>query len=344
MKQLLVLFWLQLKTNFKKPAYILLLLLIPVMVYAYTCYSPASVNGHISIGLYCDANDSDTLDIFTDLTNYDGLIKYTIYNDLSSMKAATADNTLNLSYIFPDNICQRIVNNNYDNSIEVILGNNADIIARVSNEVVFSHIFSHCSKYMMSDYVINSDYFNIDDAFFEQELDNYYTMYDSSDAEGVFHVEFKTLDSLKTSYKEALSNNAQLFSVKGLLFILLFAYGLFSQLAFLEEKQHKIFLMFNPICRLFTPFIYSITSLLPISISVLLALIILQTYKPLELLCFVLITSVFCSLLSLVIRNKYVYAAVIPVILLICLLVNPIFIDLSPFFPFIKYFRFRIIF
>lgn len=95
------------KRLYKKPTFLALMVLIPVLVLGYTAISGGE-SGVITIGLACEGTDAMTRDIFTELQESSQLLNFQICADPQAAESLLRAGKLDAVWIFPENLAEEM--------------------------------------------------------------------------------------------------------------------------------------------------------------------------------------------------------------------------------------------
>lgn len=107
MRKLLLWFAMLSKRLYKKPTYLVLMLLIPALVLGYTAITGGE-SGVITIGLACESDEPLVQDIFTELQNDSQLLSFRIYANPEEAQDLLKGGKLDAVWIFPEGIEAKI--------------------------------------------------------------------------------------------------------------------------------------------------------------------------------------------------------------------------------------------
>ncbi len=294
----------------------------------------------IQIGLYCDNPDAMTETVFKKLeTLDDGLYRFYRSSSLDYLQEDISLRKSECGYEFPSDL-EAQMQSGAAGCITVYTSPST-VLTAVVNEAIYNAIFQEYAKTMLTDYIASHDVVTLDtpnssdaaDAL-RQLVDEHYA-YEKENTP-VFHVVYEEIP------KDFYDDQA-LFQIplRGLtvLFVMLTALAGGSQ--YRHDATKGRFLLRRPDEKLFVPFLYSYLPALFLSVAALLSLIIsttapLNTFLIAEVVLFIVfaaLCSLICTAFTKFIRSSIVYDALIPVVLLFCLLYSPVLMDLSDFIP-----------
>lgn len=291
----------------------------------------------IQIGLYCESPDAMTETVLKQLeTLDDGLYRFYRSPSLAYLKEDVFLRKAECGYEFPNDLEAQMESDAED--CVTVYTSSSTVLSAVVNEAVYNAIFQEYAKTMLADYIASHDVVTLSgpDAANElKKLVNEQYAYEKENTP-VFHVVYEEIP-------ENFYDDQALFQipVRGLavLFVMLTALAGGSQ--YRHDAKKGRFLLRRPDEKWFVPFLYSYLPALFLAIAAFLSLVISTTAlldvfliaEAALLIVFAALCSLLCTLFTRLIRSSVVYDALIPVILLFCLLYSPVLMDLSDFIP-----------
>ncbi len=352
MKQTLYLFYMVLKAQLKRPAYIFLLILIPCSMWFFSNFHIFNDSIEISAGICLSGENEMNSMLLSKLTDGDFIVNYIAYDSVDNMKRDVLNKTLSCAYVIPDNLENLMDNDTAEKSIQLITGSQNALVYSLSNEIFFSQLIKIYGRNILLDFIQTDDLMNQHTGILAESdnspeaiINDYYDYYLDSDS--TFHVVFEVLsdtDEDAISDTKTIQASSSVFPVRGIFAILVFAAGLFGSMQYLIDKKKHTFSIMNKrlkICSaLFYPFIYTALT----GISCLIALYASHTVYPgdgtfFRMAVYIIITTLYCMVLSAIIRNSSLMAGAIPVLIIMSLVICPVFVNLAPLIPAVKILR-----
>lgn len=287
----------------------------------------------IRIGLYCENPDAMTNTVFYQLeTSDDGLYRFYQASSLAYLKEDVSLRKTECGYIFPDDL-ESAMQNSIEGCVEVITSPST-VLTSVVNEAVYNAIFQEYAKTMLADYIREHDVVTLSEEELQKAVESHYA-YEKENTP-VFHVVYEDIP-------QNFYDDQALFQipVRGLCVLLILLTALAGGSQYRHDQKKGRFLLRRPDEKLLIPFFYSYLPALFLTAASFLALIVSGTAAmgaalAAELMLFILfaaLCSLLCTLLGCLIRSSIVYDALVPVILLFCLLYSPVLMDLTDFLP-----------
>lgn len=319
---------LTIKQTIKKPAIIGLLLIIPLIAVVIKLIMPtASDELRITALYYLDADNDETENLYDALEDYDGLFVFEPADSKQQLINAVEKGQAECGYIIDSEIYEKMAKHKYRDSIQVVVNDNTTLMP-VINETLYSIIFPTATKADVTEYLENdslvSPYYK--DIFSDDTIDELFDTYFTNGS--TFHFEYNGEPDDYTFTNESIL----LSPLRGILALLILIAGFSGGLAFYKEAENPVFAL----KRVRLAFI--VVPIILLSISAIISLIIGGIFTSIltelsALLLYDLLCTVICFIMSLVIKKGSLYAGILPVIILGCLVFTPIIIDLEGLIP-----------
>ncbi len=293
----------------------------------------------IQIGLYCENPDAMTETVFKQLeTLNDGLYRFYRSSSLDYLQEDISLRKAECGYAFPNDLDAQMQADT-ENCITVYTSPST-VLTAVVNEAIYNAIFQEYAKTMLTDYIASHDVVtgNTSSTLTSDDLkrlvDEHYA-YEKENTP-VFHVVYEEIPN-------DFYDDQALFQipVRGLAVLLIMLTALAGGSQYRHDAKKGRFLLRRPDEKWFVPFLYSYLPALFLSVAALFSLVI-STIAPLNafliaeaalLIVFAALCSLICTAFTKFVRSSIVYDALIPVVLLFCLLYSPVLMDLSDFIP-----------
>lgn len=335
MKKYFIWFWLLLKREFHHYFTVLFLLLLPLCTFLATHFSSANESGIPRVGLIVTDDDFLALEACDTLINSQSdAVSFYMADSKDELKASILSGKTDCGYVFKENLYERLSNHRLKNSI-VAYNSPASIVSSLSNEMVFSAVFCSFSKPHAIDFA-NSDEllskYNDNNEFISKRYDYYIN------GAATFHVEFKSLEA----NLDNIEVKATTFPLRGVLSLLILISAMMGSVRFMMDNENGIFISrpqaFVIYCRIMYVFIpcvlFSTSSLVCLYIS---GNTLNIGTEILALLLYAALVFTLSIIATLILRKSFILIAIIPIMVIGCLLICPIFIDLSNLLPFVKF-------
>lgn len=329
MRKFLMWFFLLNKRLYKKITFIIILLLIPVSVFALGIVAKED-SGIIKIALASKGDDEQVYaDIVNDLKNSSKLIRFVEYNSADAAHSAVKSGDVDAAWIFNKNLRDEISDfadsSSKYNSVATVIVREQTVTTRLTYEKLSGVLY----KYVSRDFYIN---------YINQEVDELNTL---SNSELLMYYDNFTLDSelfvFDNPHNSFSKNDNQGFittPIRGLLSIIAVICGFAAAMFYIEDDQKGTFSWVKEKNKVFVKFGCIVIAVLNISIIMLLSLIFAGVNvtigrELLSLVMFVLCCSAFCVMVSQLFSKIYVLGSLIPILTVIMFVVCPVFFDLG---------------
>ncbi|MBQ7118890.1 MAG: ABC transporter permease [Oscillospiraceae bacterium] len=316
------------KRLYKKPVFIVILALIPLLMFSFGIAAQGD-SGLIHITLArTDKNDALSQDITTGLLERNGLILFTESSSpeeaLDMVKSGKAD----AAWVFPDDTAGKVeafsANASKSNYVVDVFQREETIPLRLSREVLSSEVFEHCSRNMYINYIRK----NIEGLNSVADSD-LYKHYDEFEKDTEL---FQFSDTENTALSN--SKNYLLSPLRGLLSVIVLLCGLAATMFFMQDKKSGTFSLIPEHKLPMVGFICQLIAILNVGIVMLISLFVsglsvsfLREIAMLILFC--ISCASFCSILHFFVRDIKFLGALIPLIIILSIAICPVFFDFN---------------
>ena len=326
MKRAVLWYGLLTKRLFRKPAFLILLLCVPLLAGAMTLVASQD-KSFVTVALVCATEDPAARRSADRLLNSDSLVRCTEYASEADARAAVTGGQADAAWIFGDDTSdalQRFVSGRGTRGAVRVIEREETVFLRLAREQLAAAIYPEASYMLFRTYLVerlgapadaSDDFF---DSYYETPLyDGPIIVFERDDGSAV------------TSSVDYL-----VVPVRGLLALLMVLTGLASAMFLNVEERRECFLRLGRGSRRFLPLLYHLTALLPMALAVLIALRLsgLLGAWPAELgriLLYCASAAVFSELLRKLCRSQALLGALIPVLMALMLALCPVFLDLQ---------------
>ena len=314
----------------RKPAFLILLLCVPLLAGAMAVVAKQD-SSIVSVALVCDTDDGAARRAAERLLHADSLVRCTQYASESDARAAVAGNRADAAWIFRDSASdelERFVSGRGTRGAVVVVEREDTVFLRLAREQLAAALYPEASRALFRDYLTERLHAPEDapDAYF----DAYYHTKVTDDPIIVFSHDDGGAASDGPGYLVT--------PVRGLLALLLVLTGLASAMYYDEEACRETFLRLSAPARRFLPLLYHLTALFPTALAALAALWAARLLGPLPrelglMLLYCLSAAVFSELVRKLCRTRARLGALLPVLMAVMLALCPIFFDLKALSP-----------
>ena len=210
----------------------------------------------------------------------------------------------------------------------------------MTDEIFFSAMFKAYSPEVAVNYVNSVDIFKKHSEKAEEEIRKGYEEYISGD--DTFRIDFKVLDGVHDNGTQ-LEDKTGDFPLRALLIILVYIGGLFGIVEYYLDKNSGTFITLPRMYRVAGKPLYAFISCVLFAVSAMLTLAVAGQLKGaadiLHMVVYVIAVTLFAWLVAIPVRRANAMISIIPVLLIACLILCPVFINITAYVPFAKYIR-----
>ena len=330
MKRLFLWYGLMTKRLFRKPAFWVLLLCVPLLAGAMAA-AASQDKSVVRIALVCATEDGAARRSADRLLTSDSLVRCTEFAAESDALAAVQSGKYDAAWIFRDetsDALDRFVSARGTRGAVLVVEREDTVFLRLAREQLAAALYPEASRKLFRSFLIERLGAAADapEAFF----DRYYHYDMADDAIIIFARSDGSVPQAEADFLVA--------PVRGLLAVLLILTGLASALYYSEEERRGCFLRLSPFRRRCLPLLCHLAALFPAAFAALFALHLagLLTAWPREIglmLLYCLSAAVFSELLRRLCRSRILLGALIPVLIALMLALCPVFLDLKNLTP-----------
>lgn len=324
MKKMCKWFWMLSKRLYKKPSFLILMLLIPLCV-ALFAGAAQEKSGFVHIILAREqADDPVATAVMEDLLDEEGLILFTQAADTQSAWEAVQTGQVDEAWIFPANTQERI--NQFVSGkakyIVQIVTREETVSARLSREKLAATVYAYCAKAYYIDYV-RSEFPQLDhltdeklSVYFEEVKVNedLFVYGNPADVSGTQQVNYLTSP------------------IRGLLAVVMLLSSMAATLYYMQDEAAGTFAWVPERKKGLTALCCIVTAAVNISVIVLLSLafsgLMGNPFKEIAaLILYSLCCGAFCLLIKQIFTTIRTYASVVPLVAVLALALCPVFFD-----------------
>lgn len=338
MKKLLICNVLFIKRCFRKLSFIILLLSIPVLCLLLS-NTARDNSSSITAGLYLEAESPLALQIADNLVSKYDSVKFELCPSKKALIKRVTNGTYESGYVFSADFDEKLLNKETKKIVEVYTSPST-LTAALTNEYVFSELFTEYAFSELADYIKN------DTVFEDKDLSGLSStirpIYDDY-LNGTETFSFKYIQPEEGDIDETtLFHSYLLLSVKGIVALCVMFAAFIGTMNLYKDNKAGVFYAFKGAYKIFAGMteIFSVTVLTALSGLITILVCGLSDGFFLEILRFliyIILCTIYCYVLYKLIPNQYIFTAFIPILVLGSIIFCPIFIDVSEILPFMKY-------
>ena len=326
LKKALLWLWLLTKRLYKKPTFLAILILIPLLVLGYQGISQGD-SGMITIALAQEADDPIAQQILADLQSSGQLFRYQVCATPEEAETLVKSGKADAAWIFPDNMESHIDafldDPGEDTSFVHVIQQEKNIALLLTRERLCGAIYHHVSERFYLRYTRGE--FPELQGLSDEELMTYYDSIDMM--ENLFV--YDTVSNQKVQETHYL-----MAPVRGMLAIVIVLCGLASSMYYIKDCGLGTFGWVSHRMRPLPELLCSWVAVLNVGIVSLIAMVFSKVSGKIlveipVLLLYTLCVCAFCMMLRALLHSIKAIGTLIPVLIVVMLLICPVFFDLG---------------
>lgn len=329
MKKLLTWIWLLNKRLFRKPTFLVILLLIPVLVFGYGLAAQGE-SGMVTIVLAQEGEDPLSELVIGDLMGSSKLILFRECEDLDSAVDQVAHGKADAAWIFPEDLAERIedftADPDPDNAFIRVVQREEKVMLMLTREVLGGKVMDLCSERIYINYI--RGHLPELDGLSEEEL---LELYDTTQLSGQLF-QFEQTDGSVVDQEEVAGY--LLTPVRGLLAVVIVLCAIATAMYYVHDSKAGTFAWMPERQRPLAELGCQMVSVTDLSVAALLSLLAIGMagdllWELVVLLLYSLCAAVFGMLMRRLCGSIRALGALLPLLVVAMLLVCPVFFDLG---------------
>lgn len=325
MKKILIWFWLLTKRLYKKPTFLAMLVLIPLLSFGYQAMTRGD-SGIVTILLTQEAPDPISDAIIEELQGSDKLFRYQKCDSPEEAALLVQTGKADAAWIFPADMASHLdaflEDSDGHEPFITVLQQEKNLSLMLTRERLCGAVYHHLSQRFYLQYV--REEFPKLESLSDEELMAYYDTIEMTDELFVYE---------NVNNEQITEVHYLVAPVRGLLAVVIVLCGLATALYYMKDSKCGTFDWIPERLRSIPELGCQAVSVLNMGIAVLLALVLTNLAGKLwlelpTLLLYTLCTAAFCMLLRSVCQQVKVLGALIPPLIVGMLLLCPVFFDL----------------
>lgn len=332
----LIITWLFIKRLIKNPAFISILIIMPLLVTMFNKVKSKEEKS-ILVGVYYERDELSKI-ICENLKDKKGYIKFLVYDNKDEMTNEVQAKKLECAYIFPSDFKDRLDNYKIKKIITCIEVPST-ILSNLSDEIVFSEIIREYGKNIAINFAKEK---NILVGNGENNINNISKNYERFNTpESTFSINYKYINedhinSIKPSDKTTT------YVIHGIVSVLILISGLLGAVKWFDDEKRGLYSSFNSKEKIIIGFISILVPTMLMALSGIMTIYFSNTYsymfrEVILMILYILLVVGFSYLLKLLVKSGTDICAMLPVIIIGTLIFCPVFIDASIFIPFVSW-------
>ncbi len=329
-RQICIWYRILLKRLLKRPSFLVILALIPLLSLAMASIS-GEKGGFLRIVVAAEEpEDSYTQSMMERICADSELVSYTVCATPEEARAAVVNGSADTAWILLPALADRIASvaaGKRSQLVHVIVGEDSTF-TRTAREHLFGALYADISY---STYLQYIDELSLpDEMLTEEALRTNYEIF-SKDRQ-IIKFEYLNTD------EEAKNTNYLTSPLRGLLVVIMLMCGMAGTMYFLTNERDKTFACLSPVKRVCVFFANNLAAVSLAAVFVTPSLILSGNYtnfgrETLLMILYVLMATGFCTLLGAVCRRLGILALCLPVVLVMSVAMSPVFVNIKMLAP-----------
>ncbi len=319
------------KRLLKKPGFLVILLLIPILVVALTVITGKEDSGIMTVAIACEDRDDALASKITDeLLTEPSLIHFVDCESPADAVSMVESGIADAAWIFPAKMQERIDQFTKllgtRNSFVKVIQRESNILLQLSYEKLSATLFPYCSRSLYNHF-IRQNFISLN-ALTDEQLEE---MYDAMKVKGdsMFDFAYTNPDE---SVENATEINYLLTPMRGLMATLTVLGGLAVSLFYMQDSMAGKFDWVPRKKRFLFAAGYHMTAVFDVAVVMLLTLMITGMSVSLgreliTMLLFAVITVGFCMALGSIFNNLRLFGSLIPILVIAMIALCPVFFN-----------------
>lgn len=331
------------KRLLRKPGFVAILLLVPVLVAAMGIAARNGDSGVVTIALAMQDND-DTIanEIVDGLTGEDSLIRFERCDSPADASALVEEGSADAAWIFNDDLQRRIAkfagHTHQNNAFVAVIQREESVFLRLSHEKLNAALYPYISMAVYSDYVLDN-VVNISELS-EEEIREFYLSVNAEGAD-LFDFVYADPDGEGGEIADTSGANFLVSPLRGLLAIMVVLGGVAVAMFYMQDEARGAFDRLPRGTGFSFSAVYHSAAVIMVAVVVFIALLMTKmtvgaAYELLALFIFCMCTVGFCICLRLLLRDIRLFGAVVPILIVVMAVLCPIFFK-APNIPIVQY-------
>jgi len=318
------------KRLFKKPGFLVILVMIPLLVLAVDLIGDED-SGALTVALSIeDSDDPLATEIVKSLTDSSRLIRFIECNDPDDAKELVENGTSDAAWIFHEDLEKKIdkftKNIHQRNAFVTVIQREETILLQLSREKLYAALYPHTAFSLYKNYII----YDIPEIG-ELSEDQFRNYYDTIDAEGEDLFKFSYADP-NESTEDAENMSYLLAPMRGLLSVLVILGGFAVAMFYMQDENAGKFDWIPQHRRPMFAVIYNMTAIADIALAALLAILLSGlsvsiAREILLMLIYTVLSTGFCIAIKQICGSIHRLGAIIPVMIVAMVALCPVFFN-----------------
>lgn len=336
--------WILLMTKrlMKKPSFIIILVLLPVILVMYR-FIITEDDATIRACIYVpEGSEEFTAKLADDLVTADFQAKFYLVDSEDDLYSDVIAGRAEVGYILPKDIRERFLTKNWDGAVTMVVSDSSQMAPFV-NEFVTVVIYTDMMEEYITDYLVNRSGLTFEDGDIRPLIRESLRKHAGSGS--LFDISYRDYyKNEEVSREEVLSENYLMKPIRGTVALFVLLAGLAGLVFWFQDNAEGRFKVMSHEKR---PVINYGSLLLPTALSAIVGMICIIIaglcgnifYELLTMLLYVIFVTGVCEIIRVIVPNVNAVCAAIPILAIASYLCCPILIDLKKVLPVVSYLR-----
>lgn len=339
MKRLLYWLYLLVKRQLKNPVIVVVLIAMPVAALIITHTAFLKEAEPVRVGIVLEDDDKIALMTRDYLVNGDYSVEFYEASSEKQLEQEIMNKKTECGYVISTGLKDKLDSGSCSDVIELIICK-SDFVSSMTDEIFFSAMFKAYSPEIAVNYVNSTDIFKKHSEKAEEEIRKGYEEYISGDE--TFRIDFKVIGENEDASVQIEDRTGQ-FPIRAVLMILVYIAGFFGIVEYYFDKRKGTFITLpRSYCIAGKP-VYAFISCVLFAVSSVITLAATGQLNGgmdiLHMAVYVIAVTLFAWLVAIPVRSADAMISLIPVLLTACLILCPVFVNITAYEPFTKYIR-----
>lgn len=336
--------WILLMTKrlMKKPSFIIILVLLPVILVMYR-FIITEDDATIRACIYVpEGSEEFTAKLADDLVTADFQAKFYLVDSEDDLYSDVIAGRAEVGYILPKDIRERFLTKNWDGAVTMVVSDSSQMAPFV-NEFVTVVIYTDMMEEYITDYLVNRSGLTFEDGDIRPLIRESLRKHAGSGS--LFDISYRDYyKNEEVSREEVMSENYLMKPIRGTVALFVLLAGLAGLVFWFQDNAEGRFKVMSHEKR---PVINYGSLLLPTALSAIVGMICIIIaglcgnifYELLTMLLYVIFVTGVCEIIRVIVPNVNAVCAAIPILAIASYLCCPILIDLKKVLPVVSYLR-----
>ena len=336
--------WILLMTKrlMKKPSFIIILVLLPVILVMYR-FIITEDDATIRACIYVpEGSEEFTTKLADDLVTADFQAKFYLVDSEDDLYSDVIAGRAEVGYILPKDIRERFLTKNWDGAVTMVVSDSSQMAPFV-NEFVTVVIYTDMMEEYITDYLVNRSGLTFEDGDIRPLVRESLRKHAGSGS--LFDISYRDYyKNEEVSREEVMSENYLMKPIRGTVALFVLLAGLAGLVFWFQDNAEGRFKVMSHEKR---PVINYGSLLLPTALSAIVGMVCIIIaglcgnifYELLTMLLYVIFVTGVCEIIRVIVPNVNAVCAAIPILAIASYLCCPILIDLKKVLPVVSYLR-----